>query len=402
MAQTFILGKFSIGQSKIKLELTDFNIRISNPNITAKWVPESVQWIRNENNLLLPRALLSIKVKSDAPDIHIEYKNMTVIPFKKSNEIYESSIYVDLFNHDSITIIKGSGLLDKILIEALAAKSAHSKQLIDYSCSPYDLKIEGIDSEYLSIGCKMNQIMADGLAYPLLEMTLSTANLRSLNKAAPPYTLFIHNKSLVEINLKDVDESIKTLRIKASLPQRLYRLKTAFGFGPYLYQTEFKDQKLLSKLAPSIMFYAKYDLTETASFKAFDALMYSKVKFNNSGLYFSYDLATIFDGRILLNALLGLQGLHYQFGSLNKTEFQLIYPQGFEFIYKHAFIENYNLMYGMFLSTGDNTYTNAWLRYGKRGFLELNYIEWGNHTSINKPHIRMWGLSVGLPFFNAF
>jgi hypothetical protein len=248
----------------------------------------------------------------------------------------------------------------------------------------------------------MNQIETDGLAYPLLEMTLSTVNLRTLNKSAPPYTFYIDDNSPVEIKLVNIDESIKTMQIKANIPQRLYRLKTAFGLGPYLYQSEFKEEKQLSKLAPSIMFYAKYDLTETASLKVFDALIYSEIKFNNSGLYFSYDLATIFDGRIVLNALIGLQGLHYKLDNLNKTEFQFIYPQGFEFIYKHAFIENYNLMYGMFLASGDHPYTNAWLRYGKRGFLELNFIDWGDHTSLDKPHVRMWGLSIGLPLFNAF
>ncbi len=401
-AQTFNIGKFSIGESKINLDLSDFNIHIKNSNVTANWVPDSVQWIRNENNLLLPRALMSIRVKNTLSDIHFEYKKMVIIPFKKADQLFESKIYVDLFTHSSISIFKGNDLLEKITIEAQAAKVVRSKQLIDYSCSPYNLNIDGIDSEYLSIGCKMNQIEVNGLSYPLLEMTLSTANLRTLNKSAPPYTLYIHNKSPIEIKLIDLDESIKTMQIKASLPQRLYRLKTAFGLGPYLYQSEFKEEKQLSKLAPSIMFYAKYDLTETASIKAFDALIYSNIKFNNSGLYFSYDLATIFDGRILLNALLGLQGLHYKFSNLNKTEFQLIYPQGFEFIYKHAFIENYNLMYGMFLSSGAHPYINAWLRYGKRGFLELNFIDWGDHTNSNKPHIRMWGLSVGIPLFNAF
>ena len=75
----------------------------------------------------------------------------------------------------------------------------------------------------------------------------------------------------------------------------------------------------------------------------------------------------------------------------------MIYPQGFEILYKHAFIENYNLAYGMFLSTNSEKYTNAWFRYGKKNFLELNYITWGHEQS----QIKMWGLSVGIPFFSA-
>jgi len=126
--------------------------------------------------------------------------------------------------------------------------------------------------------------------------------------------------------------------------------------------------------------------------------LYSRSYFNNSGLYFSYDLASAFDERVLINALLGFQGLHYRFKSGDKTVFRLIYPQGFEVIYKHAFKENYNLTYGMFLSTGNETYTNAWIRYGKKSFLEFNYINWGHQEN----EIKMWGLSVGIPFFNLF
>jgi hypothetical protein len=402
LAQTFNLGKFSIGESRIKVELSDFIIHTKNPMVSAKWVPESVQWIRNENNLLVPRALLWISVTNAIPNIHIEHKNKAIIPFKKSEFVFDTEVYIDLFNPGLISIFSGEKFLDKIIIDAQEAKNARSKQLIDYSCSPYDLKIDGIDSEYLSIGCKMNQLSSGGKIYPLLEITMSTTNLRMLNKTLPPYTLYLHNNSPVEIKMSGVDDTIKTLQIKATLPKRLYRLKTAFGFGPYVYQSESDNEKQSTNLAPSIMLYAKYDLTETASLKAFDALLYSKSRFNNSGFYFSYDLATAFDERVMLNALLGFQGLHYKFDPVHKTEFHLIYPQGFEFIYKHAFIENYNLMFGMFLATGGQSYTNAWLRYGKRGFLELNFIDWGDKANAAKPHIKMWGLSVGIPFFNAF
>jgi hypothetical protein len=157
------------------------------------------------------------------------------------------------------------------------------------------------------------------------------------------------------------------------------------------------DTKTL--LAPSLMIYGKFDLTETASLKAFDALLYSKSLFNNSGLYFSYDLASLFDNKIFINALLGFQGIHYSFDrKTTNTVFEIIYPQGFEVLYKHAFgLENYNLFYGMFLSTGQQRYTNAWVRFGKRSFVELNYIDWG----LDSNHIQMVGLSVGIPFING-
>jgi hypothetical protein len=396
-AQIISFGKFNIGESRIHAQLADFVIHTQHPDIEATWIPDSVQWIRNENNLLVPRALLKINIKHSIAMVHIDYHNAIVIPVRNEN-FFTTQIYVDLFNPDTALVYSGMDLMDKIVIEARATLNARSKQLIDYSCAPYNLKLEGIDSEYLSIGCKMNRLGKFGSEYPRLEITLSSTNLRTMNDAKPPYTIFLEDNSPVELKMKGVDQKIKTFHLEALIPKRLNRLKTSVGFGPYIYQSDFQNDKQLSNLAPSLMIYGKFDINETSSFKAFDALLYSKSRFNNSGLYFSYDLADAFDGRVLINALLGFQGLHYKYSNDTPTEFKLIYPQGFEVIYKHAFIENYHLTYGMFLSTSSESYTNAWIRYGKSSFLELNYINWGH----DKSHIKMLGLSIGIPFFSAF
>jgi hypothetical protein len=394
-AQTFNLGRFSIGESRVQIDLFDFLIHTNNKNVSAVWVPDSVQWIRNENNLLVPRALLKISVNLTECVFH--YQNKTIIPTRTGSGV-SSAQYIDLFNPEILSVYCGSQIQDKIVIEARAAQYARSKQLIDYSCSPYELKIDGVDNEYLSVGCKMNRLGHWGSESPGLEITMSFTNLRTQNGASPPYTLFLQDNSPVELKMKGANGEIKTLHVEALVPEKLYRLKTSLGFGPYIYKSKQDTAVQNANVAPSFMIYGKYDLSDTASLKAFDALLYSKTFFNNSGLYFSYDLASAFDERVLINALLGFQGLHYRYTSQNKTVFRLIYPQGFEVIYKHAFIENYNFTYGMFLSTNNESYTNAWLRYGKKTFLELNYIKWGHELS----EIKMWGLSIGIPFFSLF
>jgi hypothetical protein len=287
---------------------------------------------------------------------------------------------------------------DKINILAHGVLKTRSKQLIDYSCSPFDLKIEGIDSEYLSVGCRIYRLGKLGSETPRLEITMSSTNLRTMSKAKPPFTIYLEDSSPVEIRLQGADQEIKMLKLNAALPERLHRFKTAIGFGPYVYESKENLAIQKANLAPSFMIYGKLDLTDTASFKAFDALLYSKTFFNNSGLYFSYDLASAFDERVLINALLGFQGLHYRYTKNSPTVFRLIYPQGFEFIYKHAFIENYALTYGMFLSTSSESYLNGWIRYGKKNFLEINYIKWGYRDT----QIKMIGLSLGIPFIGLF
>jgi hypothetical protein len=396
-AQTFSLGKFSIGESRIKLELRDFIIEHKEKDIKVDWDYNSIQWIRNEANLLSPRALIHITFPESLTNLQLKYLGKSIFPVKL-NSNYESKVYVDLFNPEIIQIFSGTNKIDEIAIFAKVNKNELTKQFIDFSCSPYDLKIEGIDDEYISVGCKLNRLGSMGSETPRLEISLSSTNLKTLNNTPTPYIFYLDQNSTADIQLKNNKGEIKTLHFEAKVSKRLNRFKTALGFGPYIYQSQYQSAVQNSNLAPSLMLYGKFDLSETASFKLFDALLYSKTLFNNTGTYFSYDLAEMFDGRILINTLLGFQGIHYKYSPVSPTQFRLIYPQGIEVIYKHAFIENYNLFYGMFFSTSSEAYTNAWLRYGKRSFIEINYINWGSVD--NK--ITMWGLSFGIPFFSAF
>lgn len=396
-AQTFQIGKLSVAESRVKIDYNDFLINNPFSFIQASFENGSVQWLRNENNLLTPRALLVLKILRSEAQFHLEYQNRTILLSKYKN-YYATKFYIDLFNPEEISLFAGANLEGKIKIEAKATADAKSKQLIDYSCSPYDVSIEGIDTEYISVGCRMSRLGSFGNEKPRLEVTLSSTNLRTYNNAKPPYTVFFHDNSPLEMVMKGSGDKSKILTLKAKLPERLHRLKLAYGFGPYIYDSTEDDLTEKSKVAPSLMLYGKLDLTETSSIKFFDALLYSKSYFNNAGLYYSYDLAEILDGRILVNTLLGFQELNYKFSSDTTNHFRLIYPQGFELIYRHAFKENYHFTYGMFLSTTAETYVNAWIRYGKGSFLELNYINWG----YGKSQISMWGLSIGLPLASFF
>jgi hypothetical protein len=398
-AQTFSIAKFSIGETRIKLDQNDFEIKHNSSKVQVQFVSESVQWIRNESNLLIPRSLMAVGVQNDAPNIYLTYFGKKIIPVRRSNYFY-TELYVDLFNPGEVKVFQGSKLLDSIFVESISTNNAKSKQLIDYSCAPYQLKIEGIDSEYLSIGCKMGRVGNLFNEYPRLEVTFSSTNLKTLANDRPPLTFYLKDNTPIEFQVLDSKNKIQTIKISATLPKKLTRLKTALGFGPYIYESRDTNALAKNEFAPSVMIYGKLELTETSSLKAFDALLYSKSLFNNSGMYFSYDLAELFDGRILIDTLLGFQGLNYRYKKGSPTEFRLIYPQGFEVVYKHAFgIQNKHLTYGMFLSTNTSEpYTNSWIRWGGKLFFEINYINWEH---LDKK-ITMSGLSIGFPFLEAF
>lgn len=391
-AQAFSIGQFSIGQAAVDLDLNDFNIVKNHSDIEAHFIADSIQWLRPENNLLTPRILLSINVP----------KKYNPVYFKIAGQvIFATQVYINLFNPESIQIFQGDQILDTIQISANSVARSKLKQWIDYTCLPYNVVITGVDQQYSSTGCKLHRVGSFGRETPRLEVAFSSPNLTTLAGDHPPFLFNLQDNTATETQL--INNSTKekvNVSVSAKLPARLNRLKLAGGLGPYFFTSTYNLETKGPDTAPSYMLYGKFELSETSSIKAFDALVYNnKSLFNNSGLYFSYDLAQVMDGQVVLGALIGFQGLHYRFDSGYPSEFEVIYPQGFELTYNHAFgIQNYYLSYGMFLSTTEEVYRNIWLRYGSQAFYELNYITWGSDIA----EIEMWGVSIGFPLFKAF
>lgn len=399
-AQAFSIGQFSIGEAAVDLDVNDFNIEKSHSDIEASFNADSIQWLRPENNLLTPRVLLNINVPKKYQPVYFKIAEQVIFPAGKGTDL-STQLYVNLFNPETIQIFQGDKILDTIHISATSVARSKLKQWIDYTCLPYNIVITGIDQQYSSTGCKLHRVGSFGRETPRLEVAFSSPNLATLAGDHPPFFFNLSDNSAAETVLinKSTKEKV-SVSVSAKLPERLHRLKVAGGLGPYFFTSTYNLETKGPNTAPSYMLYGKYELSETSSFKAFDALVYNnKSLFNNSGLYFSYDLAQVLDGQVVLGALLGFQGLHYRFDSGYPNEFEVIYPQGFELTYNHAFgIQNRYLSYGMFLSTTEEVYRNIWLRYGSQVFYELNYITWGSDIA----KIEMWGLSVGFPLFKAF
>lgn len=399
-AQAFSIGQFSIGQASVDLDVHDFNIEKSHADIEAHFVEDSIQWLRPEDNLLTPRVLLSISVPKKYQPVYFKVNQQVVFPSGNEHQL-STQLYVNLFNPQNIVIYQGDKVLDTVSITAKSVARSKLKQWIDYTCLPYEITITGLDQQYSSAGCKLHRIGSFGSETPRLEVAFSSPNLITPSGDQSPFLFNLQDNSAVETILinKSTNEKIN-LNVRAKLPERLHRLKVAGGLGPYSVTNNYNLDTKGPNVQPSYMLYGKLELTETSSFKAFDALVYdNKSLFNNSGLYFSYDLAQVLDGQVILGALLGFQGLHYRYDNGYPTEVEVIYPQGFELTYNHPFgLTNRYLSYGMFLSTTQDLYRNIWLRFGSSVFYELNYITWGSDIA----EIEMWGLSVGFPLFKAF
>lgn len=395
------IGPIQIGKSTIPIDLESFRIlkEKSSKNIRAGILKGSLEWPKDNNNLLSPHVRLKVIVQSQK-SISLNYGEEKIIPQLGNTHSKEVELVVNLLTPKNIEIYEEEKLIEILHIVRESTLDKNEFQLIDQSCSKYNVNISGLENQFLSIGCVMEKTGRLGKERPRLRITMASTNLMLQNGKQGPFTIYYTENRPVTFKVKDQLNKNYDVEITATIPDRLRRLHTAIGLGPYSLKTQSHGREKNKDAAPSFMLYSRFDLSEQTSLRAFNALIYSETIFNNLGLYFAYDLAQAFDAKLSLTALLGAQVLGYRYGKDDKTTNKIIYPQGLELTYKHAFgMKNYSLTYGMFLSTqSTETYDNLWLRFGKRYFLELNFIRWGRADE----KVQTWGLSVGIPTGSYF
>lgn len=391
-----------LGQNRILFNHKDTKIIIENESdykVRAIVERSSFEWVRVNETFLLPRVRLKIKVNSPESHFHINYKS-AIYNFQQSKKNSYAELYYSLFEKDKLLIKKNNKIVATIYIKFREHKK--QKLLIDYTCSRNSIEISGLENEHLSIGCKTRRIGNFGKEKPMLEVQWISPELQILADDPVPYHAAFLNQRPITVKVKNVyTNKVKDITIKAKIPKRLHRLFTAYGYGPYALHTKIEDDKNTKSvkktdIAPALFFYLNYKISETTSIRGFDAAIFQESIFNNAGIYLGSDFGHSLDNRLYFTTLLGVQYLYFKFDE-NETEVsEPIFPQGIEFMYRHAFdIPNYIISGGLFLSTSESIdYENIWIRWGKNYFWELNLITWGK----DEFEARTWGVSVGFPF----
>jgi hypothetical protein len=281
------------------------------------------------------------------------------------------------------------------------ARRAASRHAIDHSCTPWGVKIAGLDDAYLTASCRMVPIGPLVGQEPYLEVLWTAPDVVLANGAAFPLTTALRDGKPARTTVTGPGGKPRVVELSASVPPRLPRLRLAAGAGPYSLETrDSAGNHTGNGVAGGLMLYGNFRIKDNVSIRGFDAVVSQSpantALFNNLGVYFAYDLKKFWDGRGKLVALLGGQALTFAPHGLGSASFnQVIAPQGFEFSYLHAFgNKNTTLSGGLFLQPSTSTpYQNYWLRYGRRCFGELNYISWRSYERSAK----MLGVSVGFP-----
>lgn len=394
----FNLNGAPLAENRINLTPQDFKISIeSQKKMKVNIDPNSIHWVRYNKNLLIPRIKIDLFIESNKSDsIFVEYKK-EIFHLEKNGRQFSSELFYSPFENSPLNIYNDKKVIGKVQI-SMNKKYNH---LIDYTCSRNNIKVDGLENYFISLGCNTKRIGEFGKEKPLLTVNWITPNLIIKNTDINHGTAVFTKGAPIEISAIDKrTNKLVNFRITSRIPKRLHRLFTAYGFGPYALETasnkddQFEDY--YSPAAPALFFYTNYKISEETSIRGFNALVFDKSVFNNAGAYLGSDFGFSLDNKLYFTTLLGVQHLFFKFDNDTTEVSEFIVPQGIEFMYRHAFdIPNYIISGGGFLSPSESfDYQNIWIRWGKNYFWELNYIYWANDNLSAK----MWGLSVGFPF----
>ncbi len=404
------MGPLKIGEERFSVDLRDFPVQLVSPApkaappVEAQWVPGSVEWFRNPQNLQFPRARIKIRSTLAAARVNLRYMDK-VLSMREAGGSSEVEFFVSLFQPGDINIVVDGKPAGTIVVAIKPRPDGTRRVVFDYSCAPYLVELNGIGDEFATVTCRLWRMGELGEEIPMLDVYWYVAGARMPDGTRPPFIASFRATGTSRMTVVGRDGRPRGVEIAVSLPPSLSRLRFAGGLGPYSFIAQKDIGIKKNEYAPSAMLYGNFFLTDELSIRGFEALVSrdpaASAFFNNFGVYFAYELFRGWDKRVQLIALLGFQGLTFAYDGLKGTTFsQAIFPQGFELTYFHAFgKKGYNLGAGMFiLPSVTNPYSNLWVRYGKRVFGEVNYISW----SLGDRVATMWGVSVGFPLASWF
>ncbi|MCE3012643.1 MAG: hypothetical protein LW878_06210 [Proteobacteria bacterium] len=392
------LGGLRLAEQRLPIALQDFILKKENrSHIKLQWVKDSVQWIRLNEVLLMPRAKLRIQIPFTASSFHVKYLNKVFLLQSYQGKA-SLDLWVSLFRAEPITILKGSEVFEVITLSAEKSKQTTNTQLIDYSCAPWSVEVSGLDDDYLSVGCQFHRSGKVGAEVPHLEILWSAASYRLEDNSPSPYYASITNSQPVEFEVINSKKEKRKVTIKSKLPKRVKRLRVGFGLGPHQFKT-MENKATEDRWTGSYFLYSNLYLSEGVSLRAFDAYTRQNATFNNAGLYYATEISKFFDNRFSFTTLIGAQILTYKTPQGDNFN-EAIFPQGGEIVWQHPFgLKNYRMTVGLFFDLSQaHTYQNNWLRFGTSTFVEVNYIKWGTENT----QAELWGFSVGFPIFELF
>jgi hypothetical protein len=383
------------------------------PGVKITLEPNSVQWSRIDERLVLPRA----RVRIESPGI--EGGQATVwgrsAPLSRS----ENGTWIGEF---LVPLVTGKASAFTVSWRKSGAEVSRTLRLertfdstdrigVDSSCSSARLVFRGRTSmrkPWIAADCRWIREKSGERDLPALDLLLfwdgEDDSLRVNGAKVPAISPSVFRLRLRPEGGPAVVETREgeLFEIQYALPPEMSLGFVGLGLGPYRYRLSGAGTEV-SSTTGVLTVYGSYQLGESVRLTAFNATTLHRNFFTDTGLYVKTDSFRFFDQRIGVYLMFGANFFGFKFNS--GTRFKGGAPQGFEAVIRDFLQANRSLTAGAFVypPIDGKSYYNVWLRYGSPSFFgELNYIAIRDRFDDLPVFTRSAGLSIGFPFARLF
>ena len=374
------------------------------PGVQVSLDPESLEWVRVQEVLVLPRGRLRVKAMGA---VQGEVVSSGLV--QQLSPDGTATVPVALMNVESniitISVQKGAQTFSGAVRISFGEKSGGV--YFDSSCSHFDTRAEFSPRlpahQWMYVGCRWVREAAQDGAVSSLQLYVywdGAANV-PLKSVFPGTYLFQQGGSPGVVHLSEKSPDA-TVSIFYRMGDRFHNFNLGLGAGPYNFSFSGGGNSE-NTYTGEAMLYASYFITESYRIVSFGAFAFESSLTTDIGIYLSSESIRTLDRRIAINILLGAHALGFR----PTDTYYLVFgaPQGAEAVFTDFLARGYNASAGAFIYPNINgvAYYNIWLRYGKGPvFLELNYINWTETISTIAYTSSSVGLSVGFPVAHLF
>lgn len=381
------------------------------PGVQVSFVPGTMMWARIADLIVLPRA----QIKIDAPQFEggtIKTGGLIQALSARGATIVPVALLSLSSNQMEIQVGKvGKSVRGVLEVHFKPKHFPVSTANTDASCSPFRVQIEEetVDSkssqkgDWAYFGCRSTIFDGEKNKETSLELLVYWDGVGDSVKANG-LPVSSSQSGLWKFRLRSdsqqliLQNSTRKITVNYFVPPSFKRGFVGAGVGPYSFSYSSSDQNV-SGYTPLLTLYASYALAEKFRFVAFDATSFHAHAFyTDLGVYVHNESFRALDERLSFNLLLGAHMDLFQNGGM--WFIRPGAPQGFEFVFRDAFLRRHNFSTGAFIypNINEKLYYNVWGRFGKGSwFGEINYLAWREKGNTENVYSRSIGLTIGFP-----
>lgn len=386
----------------------------------ASILPDSIQWVRTQDVLVLPRARVRIRIPGKAFG-NARHRGATQ-SFEQKDGASEIEMPIALLTGDPGVIelnvrretVAHPEVKTKLALRFKSSLPVEERIHIDTSCSSYRFNLQKAalsPHSWAFVGCRLVYTENADRLIPSLEVFLfwDGVGQKILIDGTPTESTV---PGVWHMRLRSSPGTVRFAHGVDAMKQEIeftYRLRSELhlgsfgvGFGPYAYQyTSAGGTDNIDDIAGVFTFYGSVFFNHYMRTVLFSVIPVHRKLFADTGIYLLIEQARILDTRLSVNFLLGGHGLLFPYSGANYFRFS--FPQGIETVLRDFPYRRHNLMFGAFAYpfAGERSYYNIWLRWSMGGYFgELNYIKWQEIVrSGTMVGAELWGVSFGMPLF---